>query len=139
MDFIKRFVEANTYKWVWFLGTLIGSLLPIFGRLFASMAFEIKSFDIKDALFAGLAMNLSNLTLIGSKSSRTLKVKGFLAMASGAFIFFLSLLIAIFLCAENSEETSLINVLKAIALAFSVGAVFLSYSANNYVFKTYRL
>lgn len=132
MGFIEKYIEGNFYKWIWFLGTLIGSLLPILARLFACLAFEINYFDIKDVLFAGLAMNLSNLSLIGSKR---FKMKPIIALASGIFIFLLSMLIAIFLCAENKPPNNYQFILNIISLIFVAGAVFLSYTANNYVFK----
>lgn len=67
MGMFERYINAPEHKWAWYIGTLIGSFIPIILRFLISLDSEISSFDIKDLLFAGLAMNLSNLSLVNGK------------------------------------------------------------------------
>lgn len=133
MNIFER-IERNEYKWMWFVFTLIGSFLPMGFRYLASLGFNVSSFDIKDLLFAGLALNISNLTLAGSQRSDTRVV-----MAGVSF--FMSLIIAvfivIFMCNEEFPTKELIG-LKYLSYPVVILSGIISWQANNYVHKFNR-
>jgi hypothetical protein len=60
-------LQGSDDKWMWYFLTLFASFIPVILRLLVSFDLPIQGYDIKDFLFAGLAMNLSNLSLIGHK------------------------------------------------------------------------
>lgn len=140
MNPIKKYIEGNEYKWFWFFLTFGGSCLPIIARFLCGLSSSIEIFDIKDVLFAGLAMNLSNLNLVGNKK---IEAKVVISLLSVALIFLCTLIIGIFLCTENSIDSTngllslkqglcILKVLSGILVAFSI---YWSYNANNYVFE----
>jgi hypothetical protein len=123
-------------KWIWYLLTFGGSFIPFLARLLVSLEFPINSFDIKDILFAGLAMNLSNFNLTNIEESK----KSRLIIFSGLSIFFIGLIIGIFLCAEYKEPANNnIYLLKLVSYAFVAFSIRTSYNANSYSFKTIDL
>lgn len=119
-------------KWIWFLGTLVGGFLPVFGRLIVGLSIPIELFDIKDVLFAGVAMNLSNFTLVGYKEVQN---KVLIIFASALFTFFMSFLIAIYLCSgENTPKHYII--LNFLSCSFCAASIFLSWVSNKKVAET---
>ncbi len=133
MSLIEKYIEGNESKWIWFTLTLIGSLIPLILRFLVSLAFPIQSFDIKDLLFAALAINLSNFNLIGS---RNFKTKTIIVIFSALLIIFISSTLGVFLCTEaNTHQVSFLK-LKTISIVFFLASVYMSFEANNYVFKT---
>ncbi len=136
MGIFERLKPGQEYKWIWYLGTLFGSLLPMIIRLVISMDHKIPCFDLKDFLFAGLAMNLSNLNLIGTKS---FKYKTEIALFSTACIVIIAAVIGVLFADEaNTEKNNLFGI-KALSLLFVSLSIYVSFEANNFVFKKERL
>jgi len=134
MNFIENYIKGNENKWVWYLSTLIGSLLPVFFRLILSSTNNhFEPFDIKDLLFSGLAMNLSNLNLIGHK---IFDIKVVLATISAILIIFISFLITAFMFLDILKgELFNVTILEILSIFLVLGSIYLSYESNNYVFK----
>jgi hypothetical protein len=125
-------IENNGQKWIWFFCTIIGSFIPIIFRigLFAFMD-HVDAFDFRDWMFAGLAINLSNLSLVGNKSFDR-KV--------GVVIFSVSLIIGFSLVIGANIACTAAKIVMHNVNYFSIAAliltVYVSFKANNYVFKT---
>src|SRR5688572_5147167 len=92
MGIFERYVSGAQHKWNWYMCTLIGSLIPMGLRFFISLDYQINMFDIKDMLFAGLAMNLSNLGLLNNNK---FKQKDRIGVLSGFFIVFISVALGV--------------------------------------------
>ena len=135
MSFIKKHIEGNENKWLWFSLSLLASLLPIFTRYCASLGSNtVASFDIKDLLFAGLAMNLANFNLVSAK-----KIKAKLAIIglSAILIVVISVIVGIFLMAEPQPvQNNGLPLLRLISGALVIFSIFMSYCANDYVLNT---
>lgn len=127
MGAIRDWLEKSEKKWLWFWLTLIGSVLPIFFRFFASYLWKIESFDFKDLLFAGLAMTLINFNTLGkSYAGKT----GILVLSAFLIAGF-SFLITIFLYADGSHVEN-IGLFKGLSFATTVAAVLLSYETKDF-------
>lgn len=124
--------EKNDYKWLWFILTFFGSFIPLILRFITSLDFNIPSFDIKDLLFAGLAMNLSNLNLVGSKKFDT---KLIIVLFSALFIILIAFALGVFLRNEADKSDVSTFWLKTCSTIFVGLSIYVSYEANNYVFK----
>jgi len=124
-------IRKNDNKWTWFILTVVASLLPVLFRFLAWTDFNIKIFDIKDLLFAGLAINLSNLNLVGSKE---FDEKINIVLFSVLFIILFSFVLGIMLiCEAFKAHTTILNWLSIAGTDFSI---YQSFEANNYVFKS---
>lgn len=126
-------IRRNDYKWAWFILTFIASISPILCRVIVWCDLSINVFDIKDLLFAGLAINISNLNLVGSKS---FDEKVLIVMASIIFITFFAFIIGVVLATEAMKHAPVIICLDFLAVLVALASFYVSFEANNYVFKT---
>jgi hypothetical protein len=129
-------IRRNDYKWAWFILTLIASISPIICRFIVWCDFKINLFDIKDLLFAGLAINLSNLNLVGSKN---FDEKVLIVMSSIIFLTFFAFIIGVALATEAIKDTPKIICLDWLSVIVAALSIYVSFEANNYVFKTVPL
>jgi hypothetical protein len=120
MGIFERYLDSAQHKWNGYMCTLLGSMVPMVLRFIISLDCEINMFDIKDMLFAGLTMNLSNLNLMNNDR---LKQKERIAVLSGLFIFFISIGTGISFYEENPEVKSSFSVLKTMSGTVAVASV----------------
>jgi hypothetical protein len=117
---------------MWYFLTLFASFIPVILRLLVSFDLPIQGYDIKDFLFAGLAMNLSNLSLIGHKEfDRKLAI----ALISMTFILLIGFLIGLFLFNEAMNNKYPLPTLQVFSFVFVGISVYMSREANYYVFN----
>lgn len=128
MGIFERYVEGAQYKWNWYMCTLAGSMIPMALRFFISLDCGIAMFDVKDMLFAGLTMNLSNLNLMGRIK---LKRKDRIAVMSGFLIVFIAAFLGLFYYEEDPEIRKDYVGLKIVAFIFVSVSVWVSYKANE--------
>lgn len=132
MSLIEKYIMKSENKWLWFIITICGSFIPLIFRYVVSLGFPTTSnFDIKDVLFAGLAMNLSNFNLLSSKN---FKAKVVIALLSSIMIAVIAVLISIFLAKENDKINSL-TLLQLLSVIFVLFSIYMSYETNNFVLK----
>ena len=123
----RKIIEANETRWLWFGGVLIGSFIPLILRLIVSLDIqEIASFDIKDCLFAGLAINLSNFNLLESSKYQFKLALGFL---STICILIIAVAIGVFLISETITQKNFLwlKLISVIVVTFSIR---ISYGLN---------
>jgi hypothetical protein len=122
MGFINKLLSISEQKWLWWVGTLIGSFVPVICRLING---DHPLVDIKDILFAGLAMNICNLPLLTNDSfNHKLKVGIF----SAGLIFFIGLFLGKFL---NTEGINLNDFRTWISVVLVWVSIMLSREINN--------
>lgn len=123
---------------IWLFGSLLAGFVPVVARyvvhLFCS-TYEI--FDIKDAVFMGLAMNLSNFNLINDK---TLPHRLALTLTSGFVLMVLAFFLGLFQLSECTIDLAKANhqllpsspseVVGYIIFGVTLFSVFLSLFAN---------
>jgi hypothetical protein len=132
MGIFERYINAPEHKWAWYIGTLIGSFIPIILRFFISLDCEISSFDIKDLLFAGLAMNLANFNLIAGKEVENQhKIAGL----SVLWIIFISTVLGVFFHGESLDVKKNFYGLKITSGVIVLISTLASYATNQYVFN----
>jgi hypothetical protein len=131
MNLIRKWIESDEYKWLWFGGIFIGSAIPMILRGVLSLDRNIDSFDIKDLLFMGLAVNLSNLNLIGS---REFKYKVSIAFFSVLFILMMGFGLGEIMTDESNRVKGSLMGLTVVSVIFVTVSVYVSYEANRYVF-----
>lgn len=136
MGLIEKYIEGNESRWIWFITTLFGGFIPLILRFFISLGIPINPFDFKDILFAGLAMNLSNLNIFGNKNFKTSVV---IAVISGAFMISISCFLGVFLCKESTNLQSSMIWLKCISGVFVAISIKINYEAHNYFSKTIHI
>jgi hypothetical protein len=124
--------EFNEDKAIWYFFILGGAFIPIFVRLIVTADFPVEHLDIKDVLFAGLAMTISNFNLIGSEK---VKYKSIIFGFSAACILFTGLIIAEFLFDDIKQLHSNFYYLTRISYACVFASIVLSYITNRFVFK----
>ena len=134
MGFIERFIEKKENKWLWYLLTFIGSFLPLIVRFLVSGGFSsVNNFDIKDVLFAGIAMNLGNFNLLGGSK---IEAKVVIAILSTILMLVIALIVGIFLAVEsNVNDKNHFILLKSSSCVLVAISIFMSYTANNYALK----
>lgn len=124
-------LKINLSKTKWFYLTIVVSFLPLIFRFLVWTDFTINIFDIKDLLFASLAINLSNLSLVSGKDfDERINTILFSVVFAVAFAFLLGIML---MCEALRAET---NILNWLAVCASVLTIYKSYEANNYVFET---
>jgi hypothetical protein len=124
--------ESN-YKWMWFIATFVGSILPIILRFFLWCAYDVELLDVKDLLFAGLALNLANLTLVGHQS---LTEKALIASFSGIFIVIFAFILG---CVTRSEVYRINDnntAFEIVSIIVVILSAYLNFETNNYVYQT---
>ena len=116
-------------RWIWFTVTLIGSFLPTIFRYFVGFGGEIEQFDIKDVLFAGLAINLANFALINNLN---VDEKTSIILMSAIFMVVLSVILCVFLAYETKSNFNgtVLDVWPYVLIAASA---LLSFSTNFYL------
>jgi hypothetical protein len=129
-------IRKNDYKWAWFILTFIASVSPIICRVIISIDFKINLFDIRDLLFAGLALNLSNFNLVGSKKFDD---KILIVLSSIIFITCFAFIIGVVLASEAIKNPPAHTFLDWLSVIVAILSVYVSFEANNYVFKTVPL
>lgn len=133
MRVFERYMNSAQYKWNWYMCTLVGSMIPVLMRFFISLDCGIAMFDIKDLLFAGLAMNLSNLSLLNSRKMKQNDRIGFL---SGLFILFISAFLGLFFFQEDPTIKTELSKLKIVSSVLVVSSIWLSYRTINTIFAS---
>ncbi|HYF29959.1 MAG TPA: hypothetical protein VD993_02460 [Chitinophagaceae bacterium] len=133
MSVFEKYLNCAQYKWNWYVYTLAGSMLPVILRFFISLDCGIKMFDIKDFLFAGLAMNLSNLTLIGSDNLDAV-TRERIAVVSGLLILFIAAFLGLLFYEEDPGIRKPFFWMKVLAAGFVAASVATSYRTNKYIF-----
>jgi len=124
-------LKSNLNKTKWFYFTVVVSFLPIIFRILVWTDFTINIFDIKDLLFASLAINISNLSLVSGKDfDQRISTILFSLSFAVAFAFLLGIMLV---CEAVRVQTNILNWLAVLA---SVLTIYKSYEANNYVFET---
>lgn len=132
MNLIRKLMEADESKWLWFGGILIGSCLPMIIRFIISIDFqEISSFDIKDCLFAGIAINLSNINMVGIRDFRS---KVSITYLSTISLVIIASCIAVFLMNEANPQQGLFGI-KLISILVVIASTRISLFANHFSFK----
>jgi hypothetical protein len=83
---------------IWFFGSFIAGLIPFIARYLVHLNCEkYEVFDIKDAVFLGLAMNLSNLNML---SEKTMRRKVLLTFCSALVLVALAFMLGLFQLSE---------------------------------------
>ena len=131
MGFFDK-TKKNEPKWIWFIGTVIASFVPVILRLITSLDYNITKLDVKDFLFAGLGLSLSNLNLVGSKE---FDQKMLIAFVSGGLIALIGFALGIYLRNEADIVKKDPLWLGICSYAITIASLYLSYEANSYVFK----
>jgi hypothetical protein len=131
MGIFERYVGGAQHKWNWYMCTLAGSMIPMALRFFISLDYEINMFDIKDVLFAGLAMNLSNLNLMRNEFEERERI----AVLSAIFIIFISVALGASFIDESSSIKKPFVWSKIISVGIVLGSVWASYKANEFVYS----
>lgn len=135
MGFVEKYISGSEYKWFWFISSLLGGASPMvvstIVRLNSDKWDWLGLYNIVDLIFFGLAMNISNLNLVGSKKFRP--QKAIIVLLSFTGMFFLAFCLG------------LVYVQPDIKFAFKIflhllvaGSIYLSLSANNFVYETVR-
>ncbi|MBV8252678.1 MAG: hypothetical protein JO154_08725 [Chitinophaga sp.] len=113
--------------------TLVGSMLPIILRFVTSLDLDIGRYDIKDFLFAGLAINLNNFNLI---TSEKVEAKIIFSTISAFAIVVLAFLLGVFIGTEVVKPAPAFIWLSFIAVICFLGSAYLSYEANKIIYKS---
>jgi len=113
--------------------TLVGSMLPVILRFVTSLDLDISKYDIKDFLFAGLAINLNNFNLI---TSEKLEAKIVFSMLSAFAIVVLAFLLGVFIGTEVVKPAPSFICLSLFTAIFFLGSIYLSYEANKIIYKS---
>ncbi|HVZ95749.1 MAG TPA: hypothetical protein VG847_02660 [Chitinophagaceae bacterium] len=132
MGFFSQ-IEGRNTKWLWFSLTILCSFIPCIARAIAATNLDISYFDTKDLIFAGIAINLSNFSLISSHIKFELKT--LLSVFSTLANLFLAVILGILLSDDNNKNahsTMWLSIFCIIIVGFSV---YLSYDANDYIIK----
>jgi hypothetical protein len=125
------FLDGKT-KWSWYSIALLISFLPVIIRLIVCIAVPSAiAFDIKDILFSGLAMNLSNINLVGHKA---FKPKQGIAVSSSLLILIIGIILALFLQHDLSHNERSLTGLVVAGIVIVLASVYVSYEANDYLF-----
>jgi len=130
-----EFLEKSTNRWLWFFGIFIGSFIPVGLRLFIGHDYKTTEFDIKDLLFAALAMNLSNLSLVTGKKFET---KILIVLVSTLFIVLIAYGLGAFLTDEAAKTKPTGSWLFNSSIVFSILSILVSFEANNYTIKNVK-
>ena len=125
--------NKNDDLWLWFFCTLLASFMPCIVRYAISLGVHIESFDIKDILFATLAIVISNFTLVGSQ--KKLEERKLIIVASGFLLIPVVCFTANFLFNENNHNFQPPTQMIFGTYLFCIVAVITSFSANN-ILKT---
>lgn len=133
-EFVSKYISGKEYKWVWFLSTFIGGLLPMI--LSAIISTDKENLDWKsfysaqDLAFLGLTMNIANFNLV---SKLDFKEKDALVQLSFVLLIIVAALLG-YVYSRNEESISIVfGVILHILVAMSV---ILSMNVNNYVHET---
>lgn len=127
-----EFLEKSPGKWMWFLGICVASFIPVILRYIIGCDHNAPEFDIKDLLFAALAMNLSNLSLA---TGNRIDAKIMIAIVSGLFICFIGYALGVFLTDEADKTKVTGSLLFDCSVVFSLLSIAVSFEANNYTIK----
>lgn len=127
----EAFLKRNESKLIWYFAIVISSSIPMILRFLTSLDLKISSFDIKDVLFAGLAMNLSNFNLISSKK---FSFKVIFALFSATLITIIGFCLGILFCCESQSPAPNLSGLTLCSCLLLAGSFALSYQANKCIF-----
>lgn len=133
-EFVSKYISGKEYKWVWFLSTFIGGLLPMI--LSAIISTDNGNLDWKgfysaqDLAFLGLTMNIANFNVV---SKLDFKEKDTLVQASFVLLIIVAALLG-YVYSRNEQGISIaFGIILHILVAMSV---YLSMNVNNYVHET---
>lgn len=126
-NFYSKYVAGKERRWFWYIALLIG-VLPCIIRFFVWMDADINGFDIKDLLFAGLSLNLANLTQL---SNSRFPHKELMATFSLILVAIICSFLGVFLKSEAplGEEPKFL--FWASFLPF-LGSVYLNYETHTF-------
>jgi len=127
-----EFFEKSSFKWIWFFGILISSFIPLILRAWIGYSYNIIKFDIKDLLFAALAMNLSNFNLVNGRKP---DVRIIILFISGFIIVLVGVALGNLFRDEAEKTNAIPPVLFYSSIVFSILSVVVSFEANNYTLK----
>jgi|GEM_PF-1848677 len=133
---LQAFFKRNKSRLIGYSFILFGSLFPAIVRLMISLDLNIIRYDIKDYIFAGLAINLSNFNLIKGHRLETQLVYTTLSVF---LIFLLGCILGVFLGFEIIKPAPNLPWLTCFAIILFLGSVYLSYEANNLFFNQEEL
>ncbi|MEX6689253.1 hypothetical protein QTN47_17215 [Danxiaibacter flavus] len=132
MNLLEKCLD-NFLKFQWFVYTLVGGMIPVGVRFLVAYNFNLENkLDIKDLLFASLAMNISNFSLLTNDDH---KLKSIFSAASGMLLVFISVAIGIYMAKENEKlhHPAANWIFTGLMFIVSIG---LSYTANFTAIKT---
>lgn len=126
---LRKILLQNHSKLQWFIITIVAGTLPVFVRLYVGLNNNIDSlFDIKDILFAALAINISNFSLF---TNDDYELKSLIAWASGILLVFITLAISHYMEKDGLKVPMPYPYINGIiSWGLFGGSVSLSYFAN---------
>lgn len=131
--------EINDIMWGWLLFSVLLGALPFFVRWIIALGCEdaMDAYDIKDTVYFGIAINISNFSLIRNKS---VVMKNLVTGWSLLIVIFLIIFIAILQDADcekiiSHQKKVQIQIIHLITLVLVAGSLRLSYTTNLSVAK----
>lgn len=129
---LLKWLASKEYKWLWYGGTLVGSALPILMRVFLSLDKPVPSFDLKDLLFMGLAINLSNFNLIGIQK---FEYKVVVVVCSMLFVIMMAFILGVLMNDESNHVVDPMKWMTRLSVLCVAASAILSYAANKHIFS----
>jgi len=127
----SEYLKRNEAKLLWYIVIIFSSCIPAIMRFIIGLDLNISKYDVKDVLFAGLAINLSNFNLINAKK---LPIKSIFVTSSALLIAFIGMIIGVFLCLEAQTKTPAMHWLNVVSIGLVLGSAAVSYQANKFLF-----
>ncbi len=127
----KRTTTASGWS-TWFFCTIAGSFIPCWVRFYMVVTGDsVNTFDIKDVMFACLAILISNFTLINS--SRTLGGRNIIINLTWFLLVGIISWMNTFIRQENNPNYHPSNLFELLIYLFTIIAVTTSYFANSLI------
>ena len=117
----------------WLILTFFASFLPAILRFITSNFCNINPFDIKDVLFAGIAFNLANFSIISVKD---FPEKGQILLISLGQLLIITAILVLYLSEENDKNAAFHFTPFLFGMLFSVCSGVYCYLVNDLVVKT---
>lgn len=131
--------DVKDIMWGWFFFTVFLGALPFFVRWIIAMGCQegMDAYDIKDSVYFGIAINISNFSLIRSKS---VVMKNLVTGWSLIIITFLIVFVAVLQESEcqrfvSDIKRAQIQLIHYITLVLIAGSLYFSFSINLSVAK----